>query len=224
MPSIPQAQKQDLQEGNLDTEGVSKSSFEPIKLDATTKAVVDIAGYFAKTAQENLDKSGATSTGGLADSIDPKKAVVDGQKVSVDIMAADYYDFVNKGVSGAKSGGTGPYKFKNSFPNTKMKEKLKGWGKLNMSKVMASEAWRSYSTLKQAKNIEAKGNKIKQAVPDAAKLDAWAWGKATSVKKYGLPATHFWDKAREQTIEAMGSVIGAGIKIDIVNAIKSDLV
>lgn len=218
MPSIPKAQQQALQESFLNTIGQGKNVFEPIKLDATTKAVVDIAAYFVAVAHENLNKKGTVSSGFLTDSIKPQDAIITDKSVTVNITAAKYYDYVNKGVNGAQNVKVpdSPYAFKTPYPNKKMATEILKWVRKNVNSVRNVE--------KAYKKQERKGLKLRKIVKKSNDLKGLAYAISAGIKKEGLKKTSFWDKANEAAEKEMKNIVGAGIKIDIVNAIKSDLV
>lgn len=95
--------------------------------------------------------------------------------VVVEINIADYYDFVDKGVSGKQAGiKDSPYRFKNIFPNKKMADAIADW-------------------------ITAAGVKVPPGKGDVLKRRrSFAYAITVNRKKKGLKAKPFFAKNLDQ--------------------------
>lgn len=195
---INQAQANLLNSGFLDDLG---SDFEPTQ---TTDALILAAAYLVEQAQNELSKAGHVSSGNLSDSIvanDPQEI---NNKVSIDVEALFYYQFLNKGVRGTK-GGAGQYSFKSSYPSTEM--------------VSAIEAWIKRSG-KASTNVDKKRSASAKEVKNktVSELDT-AYAVARAIKQKGIRATYFFDRAIALATKYTEQELGKSFSADIINAI-----
>src|SRR5882724_5401749 len=95
-------------------------------LNATAKAMANMANVLVKAAQNNLQASGHITTGALAQSIQALPPQFNGGTISINIQALPYLVYINKGVRGTQS-GSGMYAFTKDFPGTEMITALQAW-------------------------------------------------------------------------------------------------
>lgn len=176
-----------------------------IKLNTLEAMLALYAEEFIKTAQENLNKTNSVATGTLSDSIEFRINYM-GTDYNLQLLAADYYDFVNKGVRGVKGGknNTSPYKFKYITPSKSHKEAIRKWITENRSKVRVTDIKKYGATRQETK-----------ATPYAKKLDTLSYIIARSIKKNGLKATNFWDDAFNATFRDFGQKVGEALNVDL---------
>src|SRR5688500_8897879 len=113
--SINKRQQAYLQTLHLDSIGESRNVLQHSKLEEVEQALVDLAGLFKVMAENELSLKDAVDSGKLADSIQFDAVEFNAGVYSVDIKVLDYYDFVNKGVTGTEGGPSSPYQYKNNF-------------------------------------------------------------------------------------------------------------
>lgn len=204
--SISKSQDNYLKTVHLESIGQDKSGGGPVELTEVEQSLVDLAIVFKATAEHELDIKNAIDTNQLAESIQFDEVNFMGGVYSIDISVLDYYKFVNKGVKGLQGGPASPFSFKN----------------LHVSKAFATSIrkWVIRYALK-ARTKPAKthplGAEKKAVFKDTS--NAMAYAIATSIKKKGLKATNFWDKAEQTTQEQVEKTLGNAFAISIVNEI-----
>ncbi len=200
--SIRQAQADLLNSGDLDKLG---ADFE---LTETEDALILAAAYLVEQAQNELSKGGHVSSGELSDSIvanDPKESA---GRVSIDVEALFYYQFINKGVRGLK-GGSGQYSFKTAYPSKDMVASIEKWMKRS-GKASTNVNKKHTISANEAKNVSV------------SELDA-AYAVAKSIKTKGIKASHFFDKAIELAENYVQSELGKSFTADIINALPESI-
>lgn len=209
------AKKKDL--SFIDDLGEGK---EPgIKLDASQKALIEIAAEFAINVGKNLNAVDSVSSGYLIDNTIPLEPVITGKKIKIDIETASYYDFVNSGVKGWKdtSGSNSKYQFK------KPTRKKGGSGQKTSKMVTSIRKWlikEGLKTTDKSKNKVAiskrETKRQKRTFTDTSTRTAIII--AGNVRKRGLRKTGFWDKAIETLEKTIEDKVGLAAKIDIINS------
>lgn len=210
--NIGQSQSNYLKTIHLDEIGETKGSSAPIEMDAVTQSLVDLAILFAKLAAEGLEVAHAIDTALLAESIQFDKVKFQGGLYSIDINVLEYYKFVNSGVSGTINKINSPFSFKNDRVSSAMVLAIKGWITRHGLKARVKEV--SGKNKKYRLGTEKKKLDFKKQ-----NIDSVSWAVAKSIKKKGLKATHFWDKAVKGVEEQMEKTIGNAFAISIVNEI-----
>lgn len=207
MPSIAEAQRK---AGNRAFEGLGTARTS-IKLNTLEAMLALYAEEFIKTAQENLNKTNSVASGTLSNSIEFRINYM-GTDYTLQLLAADYYDFVNKGVRGVKGNknNTSPYKFKFINPSKSHREAIKRWIKENRGKVRVTDIKKYGATRQETK-----------AIPYEKKVDTLAYIIAKAIKRNGLKATGFWDDAFNSTFRDFGvkmaEALGVDLSIDLKN-------
>jgi hypothetical protein len=149
--------------------GKIKKSFKMTSNNPIEQLILDIANRIIKEMQEGLKMQGSS----LSQSIKPLAVVQEGGKISINIEANHYWDFVNQGVNGFRRVNGfqvafgSPYYFKNLYPSRKM-----------------VESFEEGSTRKG----------VMDAYSDKKNTLSAAWGAAINTKKFGIKPTHFVDK------------------------------
>jgi hypothetical protein len=153
-----------------------------------------LAGEFIIAVQENLDRLGKVSTGGLTDGVSAGDLVQSGSTYTLEIgydkndPAANYWDFVNKGVRGIRSGqpASSPYQFRKLSAPPVMVEAIKGWLRVNGIAARNEDQREDLSRLQQKRrNIAAEQD------PQGD----FAYAIALAIKRRGLPYTGYFDQA-----------------------------
>jgi hypothetical protein len=203
--SIAQAQAALLAGGNYST-GESRAAIGD-ELKATDSAVIRAAARFVEDAQNNLRKTDRISTGFLQDSIKPKvKEWGNGINI-IQIMVADYYKFVDRGVKGLKGGNSlSNYQFKFANPSKKMVDALEKWVKKEGIKFRNTKVAVTTREQKRAK------------ITSVSRSTAYMIGK--SIKRKGLKPTRFWTDALAELEKDIATNVADALKIDVVETFK----
>lgn len=197
--SISKAQAAALADGFIDS--VSDDIKDGLQPRETLTGLFLLAGEFVDATQKNLGNSNAS--GELSKSLILNEPIETGDTVKVDVMMNFYGQYINKGVKGVK-GGAGEYSFKTLFPSKKMVQALE------KSILKAKKSSRNTSS-----RAKSKGDQKNRAISSISK----AYGAAVNIKKYGIKATHFVDKAAITTSAKVSERLGQAFKIDIINSI-----
>ena len=202
--SISKAQAAALADGFIDS--ISDDTKDGLQPRETLTGLFLLAGEFVDDTQKNLGISNAS--GELSKSIKLNEPTESGNTVSVDVEMSFYGQYINKGVKGTKE-GAGEYAFKYSTPSKKMVAALfKSIGKAQRKSVNTHEKTKAAQDVKNRKTAKV----------DTTRL-AKAYGAAVNIKKYGIKATHFIDKAAITTSAKVSDRLGQAFKIDILNSI-----
>lgn len=174
-----------------------------------------------ETVKLNLTKSKAIATGQLYDVAPPiVKQVEGGYRIEfgypINSKAAKYYDFVNKGVQGInnKRANAGIYKFKNPYPNRKMAASIISW--LNLARKQVS------NTPKPTTALEKKRTKLKKMLTEADNKRRLAYAISSKIKRDGLKATYYIDKAMKTVFNAdFSSAVAQALDTEITIQIRA---
>jgi hypothetical protein len=208
----------------LDSQGQSKAAFEDVnKLQGVEKLLVLSAANFIIKVQENLNQSGRVDTGALSSDIESGEVVTGGGSVSITVgypagsKAAKYYDFVNKGVKGTRSGSPSdsPYSFKNERVGG-LRNAIEGWLKRN------NIASRNEDQKKNLSPVQRKRKRLSKMVSESSRIKSLAYAVSVSIKRKGLKKTGFIDKAAQFAFgkefnDAVAKIIGREVVINIRN-------
>jgi hypothetical protein len=212
----------------LDSQGQSKAAFEDVnKLQGVEKLLVLSAANFIIKVQENLNQSGRVDTGALSSDIESGEVVTGGGSVSITVgypagsKAAKYYDFVNKGVKGTRSGSPSdsPYSFKNERVGG-LRNAIEGWLKRN------NIASRNEDQKKNLSPVQRKRKRLSKMVSESSRIKSLAYAVSVSIKRKGLKKTGFIDKAAQFAFgkefnDAVAKIIGREVVINIRNGNNS---
>lgn len=148
-------------------------------------------------AKERLRESDRSVTQTLESSIRPEIESVD-EKVIVEVLAEDYYDYINKGVSGVQRSFGSPYSFKSLGVGSDM---VKSFQEFIKRRNIQSLTWNSN---------EGQVTKILQTASDY-KGAAYVLAKAT--KKRGIKPSYFMDETfTQESINELARRLGTEIK------------
>jgi hypothetical protein len=193
--SLKQVQDELLTSGYLDT--LADDPVDPASAPTNTAVsalIIKLAGEFVIAVQENLDRLGKVSTGGLTDGVSAGDLVQSGSTYTLEIgydkndQSAKYWDFVNKGVRGIRSGqpASSPYQFRKLSAPPVMVEAIKGWLRVNGIAARNEDQREDLSRLQQKRrNIAAEQD------PQGD----FAYAIALAIKRRGLPYTGYFDQA-----------------------------
>lgn len=192
------------------------------ELPFVEKVILSYAAKFIIQVQKNLQKANKVDTGTLETDIQEGSVIRQGSSYSIDIgypassEGARYYDFVNKGVKGFKSGSpNSPYKFRSAFPS------------LNGPMVTAIQKWVKRNALAQRKEIQKYNlsglQKKRKSVSELNTGRTTAYLIARKIKQRGLPKTGFFDNAidevfNEQFYSKMAKAVGGDVRVYIKQA------
>jgi len=205
------------------SEAAKNTDYASLKeLPFVEKVILSYAAKFIIQVQKNLISANKTDTGRLEDDIQQGDLIKAGGSYLIDIgypktsEGAKYYDFVNKGVKGFKSGTpNSPYSFKSAYPsiNGPMVTAIQKWVKRN-SKLARRED--------QKYNLSGLQRKRK-SVSELNTGRTTAYLIARKIKQRGLPRTGFFDDAidqvfNEQFYNKMAKALGGDVRLYIKQA------
>lgn len=197
-------------------------------LPLTERYIINKAINFIKRVQENLKRLDKIDTGALERDVRQGELLNNAGVYTIEIgyprdsKAAEYYDYVNKGVRGFKSGTPrSPYKFRNASPSS------------NGPMVLALQKWMKRQGLISRR--ETKSTTIsslqrkRKAISELDSSRQGAWLMARKIKSRGLPKTGYFDDAIEEYFgpgfaDTMAKIIGADIRVGVrqVNSLIND--
>ena len=186
------------------------------------QTILNYAAKFILQVQDNLRKANKVDTGTLSTDIAQGDIIKQGASYSLDIGypvgsdGARYYDFVNKGVKGFKSGTpNSPYRFRSAYPsiNGPMVTAIQKWVKRNALSSRREDQRFNLSGLQKKRNSVSQLNTGRTT----------AYLIARKIKQRGLPKTGFFDDAidevfNQQFYDKMGQAIGADVRVYIKQA------
>jgi hypothetical protein len=213
-----------IDDAAIASEAGKKSDYASLgELPFVEKTMIAYAARFIIQVQKNLQKANKTDTGTLERDIQEGSLIKDGSSYSIDVgypassEGAKYYDFVNKGVKGFKSGSpNSPYKFRSAFPS------------INGPMVTAIQKWVKRNALAQRKETQTKNlsalQKKRKAVSELNTGRTTAYLIARKIKQRGLPRTGFFDDAidqvfNEQFYSKMAKAVGGDVRVYIKQAV-----
>ena len=191
----------------LSTNFLNYLGSDDVAYNASEDALIQLAAMIIENAVKNLNQSGQISSGHLADSFHALNPQEVNGNIHIDIEAADYYDFQNKGVAGTKSGSSqADYKFKYDNPSEKMVDAIKEWG---------VKAGLSSTNVKKEYTVSAQEKKD----TSISEYDV-NYGVARSIKQHGIKGTGYFDKALKLAQTYAQDVLGKALSVDIINSLK----
>lgn len=205
------------------SQAANKEDYQKLgQLPFFERTIIRFASIFIKRVQDNLKKANKVDTGTLSTDITEGELIKQGSTYSLDIGypvgsdGARYYDFVNKGVKGFKSGTpNSPYSFKSAYPsiNGPMVTAIQKWVKRNALSQRREDQRFNLSGLQRKRKSVAQLNTGRTT----------AYLIARKIKQRGLPKTGFFDNAIDQVFnqafyDKMGKAIGADVRVYIKQA------
>lgn len=213
--SISQLQKELVNSGALNQLGSSSKNFlRAEELPTLERFLILSAANFIIKVKENIEALGISDTGALSDDLSEGELEKSSNGYSITMgypsnsKAAKYYDFVNKGVKGVKSGTpNSPYAFKNIGVGRAMLSNIYSW--VNRNGLRGNDV---AITKRQAKR-----QSLSKMVSEASKKKSLAYAIAVNIKKRGLKQTRFFDNAVDSYFKNFGAevakVIGQDVKV-----------
>jgi hypothetical protein len=205
------------------SQAANKEDYQKLgQLPFVERTIIRFASIFIKRVQDNLIKANRVDTGTLSTDITEGELIKQGSSYSLDIgyptssEGAKYYDFVNKGVKGFKSGQpNSPYRFRSAYPsmNGPMVNAIQKWVKRNALSSRREDQRFNLSGLQKKRKSVAQLNTGRTT----------AYLIARKIKQRGLPKTGFFDNAvdevfNQQFYDKMGKAIGADLIVYIKQA------
>jgi hypothetical protein len=207
----------------ISSQAGKKSDYASVgELPFVEQTIINYAAKFIIQVQKNLIKANKTDTGRLETDIQEGSLIKEGGSYSIDVgypassEGARYYDFVNKGVKGFKSGTpNSPYRFRSAFPS------------MNGPMVNAIQKWVKRNALAQRKETQKFNlsglQKKRKSVSELNTGRTTAYLIARKIKQRGLPKTGFFDNAidevfNEQFYSKMAKAVGGDVRVYIKQA------
>lgn len=212
-----------IDDAAIASEASKKSDYASLgELPFVEKTMIAYAAKFIIQVQKNLQKANKVDTGRLETDIQEGSVIREGKTYSIDIgypagsEGAKYYDFVNKGVKGFKSGTpNSPYRFRSAFPS------------INGPMVNAIQKWVKRNSLSQRTETQKYNTsglqRKRKSVSELNTGRTTAYLIARKIKQRGLPRTGFFDDAidqvfNEQFYNKMAQALGGDVRLYIKQA------
>jgi hypothetical protein len=183
-------------------DGLEKKAPGSIDTNSVEVVLIEWAGEFITECRNNL--KGHIATGNLADNITPTIESSNGV-YTLSIVLPDYYDFINKGVQGVKGGNASPYKFRTLTVSYDMMRSIRKWMIRKNLKA----------TVQNKKFPNKKAKTFTQTASSAAYV------VAVGIKKKGIKATHFFDKAIDKVYPELAPMLAKALSEDVVAVVKN---
>lgn len=185
----------------LEETGSAKTEFVAVE---TQDKLTQLAAEYSIALAKKLGDVDASSSGELADSIQPLAIQVQDNIFYVDIVAAKYASFIDEGVDGWANSRGSRFKFKTRGvdPNGEMVKSVKDY-LVRENKISQSK----YAVLN-------KKSKVKDRQIQAATTVSYM------IKRMGIKATHFWRDATNEFSKIIEQELGMAVKIDLINNFK----
>lgn len=213
--SISQLQRELVNSGALNELGSSSKNYlRSGELPTLERFLIETAANFILKVKENIETLGISDTGALSDDLSEGELEKSSKGYSITMgypansKAAKYYDFVNKGVKGVKSGTpNSPYAFKNLGVSRAMLSNIYSW--VNRNGLRKNDV---AITKRQAKR-----QSLSKMISEASKKKSLAYAIAVNIKKKGLKQTKFFDNAVDNYFKnfapEVAKVIGQDVKV-----------
>lgn len=183
------------------------------------KYLLGAAQTFLDRAKDNIRKANLTASGALQDDLTFEfEAGNNTYVISIgyppESKAAEYYDYVNKGVRGYVSGNpNSTYKFNSPYPNKKMAANILLWAR----KLSIRD---KYDANVNKTRFGRKRKSLTKMVNEAQSLKGLAYAIATSIKKKGIKKSRFFDEAKDFTfgqefVDGLAKIYGKQIAVVI---------
>ena len=210
--NIARSQQSSLDENFYDTLGSSKTD-EGIEITQIEDVLIKWAGDFALAAKTNLEQSDAVSSADLSESIKFNLTIA-ATKYRLDITMLDYYDFVNKGVRGIESNAkapNSPYQFRKRSVSPAFLEALTKW--------VRREGLKS-RILPEAVVTERVYKRKAKVLGPQDKERSLAYLIGRSIKRKGVRATGFFDKAYDKLYPRLAEDLAKALGEDVANTFR----
>lgn len=186
-----------------------------VTLTNVESVLYEWAGELIKDAQDNLNKTSSVASGKLSSTMKILPIKFAGSVYTLKISLEEYYDFINKGVSGVESKINSPYSFKSKYPSKQMATQILKWLRQGTNKVRDSKPQK-----KTYGKLEKKNKGLSSMVNKTDSLKSLAYAVSTNIKKKGIKATHFLDKAVEKNYPELKKRIEKALKDDVTIVIR----
>ena len=177
---------------------------------------------FNDSVTKNLEEAAAVSTGRLQDTGIPT-ITQNGNVVTLNIgyplgsKQLEYYDYNNKGVAGyngknSATRGGGKYQFRSPYPNRKMAAAIYSWLNKARKSITADKV--------DLSAVQRKRRKLAKVLSEAENKKRLSYIISRSIKREGIKATHYFDKAIEENFgqnfkDALAEALGGDIILNI---------
>lgn len=190
--SISEAQNKALKQGGFASETEEGMSF------GTVNGVLEqYAVLFKENLRIAMNEAQNIASGKLIDSFEFQ--ISDN---TLRLYLADYFDYTNVGVKGVKSSRnapSSPYQFKTFGMSEQGRNSIKSYIQSGKAKIdIVRKGFEKGSEKKKVSLIDAKTNTM-----------------IYLIKKYGIKATHYFDKAIEMTFKDISEKLGEAVAADI---------
>lgn len=176
------------------------------KLPILEQTLVEFGLDFNNAILANLEKAGSIATGKLTEVSFPTVTKFGTKYVlnlgyPSDSEQIKYFDYINKGVKGKKSGTPSdtPYAFKTIYPNRKMAASIFTWLNKARKSVRADNVTTSRNGGESPTQVKKQG--LKKMLTSAKDKRGLAYAISVNIKKRGISQTKYFDNAVAQVFD-----------------------
>lgn len=192
--------KQDL--SFLQDLGSLRDSFKPVPDSPFYRKLTAFVATKITEAKTNLRDANSSSTGTLESSIAPNVTIED-EKIIVEVLAEDYWEYIDKGVNGLERNQRSPFSFRN----------------LGVSEAMAL----SFENFIKNRGItsiltrNSQGETIEKILSTASDYKGASYHFAKATKKKGIERTDFFNSVfNQEAFDELGEILGR----EVVNILR----
>lgn len=196
--------------------------YELATLGGVDKYLLGAAKSFLDRAKDNIRKNNLTASGTLESDLTfesefGKDTYILTIGYPSNSKAAEYYDYVNKGVRGYVSGSpNSTYKFNSPYPNRKMAANIFSWA--NRLRIRDK-----YDANVNKTKFGKKRASLSKMLSEAQNKKRLAYAIATSIKKKGIKKSRFFDDAKDfafgqEFVDGLAKIYGKQVSIVIKSA------
>lgn len=186
----------------LQDSGTLKDSFKFAPDSPFYRRLTAFVASKISEAKRNLRDSNSSATGALESSIAPNE-LIESEKVIVEVLAEDYWEYIDKGVNGVLNNQNSPFSFKN----------------LGVSRAMAL----SFNDFIKERGITSiltrgkGGETIEKILTTASDYKSASYHLARATKKKGIERTDFFNSVfNQKAFDELSEVLGA----EVINIFK----
>lgn len=153
-------------------------------------------------AKTNLRDANSSSTGALEKSIAPNTTIEEG-RIIVEVLAEDYWEYIDKGVNGLERNQRSPFSFRNLGVSRNMA--------LSFEKFIKDRGITSILTR------NAQGETIEKILSTASDYKGASYHLAKATKKKGIERTDFFNSVfNQEAFDELGEILGR----EVVNILR----
>jgi hypothetical protein len=190
-------------------DGLEKKAPGSIDTNSVEVVLIEWGAMFIQECRANLRATKSINSGALSSNEGIRPTVENSNGVyTLSVTLLDYYDFLNKGVRGVKESSKAPgspYSYKTLKVSYDMMGSIRKWMiRKNLQRTLKEKTFKP----RKPKTFAETSNSA-------------AYAMAVGIKKKGIKATHFFDKALDKVYPELAPMLAKALSEDVVAVIKN---